>query len=129
MLTRDAILSADDLRTLVVSVPEWGGDVTVRELTGTERDEYESSVVRTDGDKVSVDARDMRAKLVVMSVVDEDGKRLFTVQDVKALGAKSAKALDRIMDVARSLSGIGNEALEAKGKDLPETTSGDSLST
>ena len=34
MLTRDAILNAADLKTEAVPVPEWGGDVLVRGLTG-----------------------------------------------------------------------------------------------
>ena len=48
-LTRDEILGADDLKTESVKVPEWGGTVLVRELTGAERDEWEASVVKTNG--------------------------------------------------------------------------------
>ena len=40
-LTRDAILSADDLRTESVDCPEWQGTVTIRELNGSERDSFE----------------------------------------------------------------------------------------
>ena len=46
LLTRDKILSADDIRSERVKVPEWGGEVIVREMTGAERDEWEGSVVR-----------------------------------------------------------------------------------
>ena len=126
MLTRDAILSAEDLHVEIVSVPEWGGDVTVRELTGSERDAYESSIVKTNGASVTVDARDMRAKLVAMSCIDEGGELLFTMKDVAALTKKSARALDRIVDVAKRISGIGDDAVKAAGKGLPEITSGDS---
>ena len=42
ILTRDEILESEDLATETVSVPEWGGSVIVRALTGTERDAYEA---------------------------------------------------------------------------------------
>jgi len=45
-------------------------------------------------------------------VVDENGKRLFRYADVEALGQKSAAALDRIFDVAMSLSGMRDEEVE-----------------
>lgn len=120
-LNRDDILSADDLRTESVAVPEWGGQVIVRELTGTERDAYESSVVKTDGKKVSVDSTNLRAKLASLSMVGDDGKRLFSEKDVTALGKKSAAALDRVVEVANRLSAIGDAGLEELGKGLKET--------
>ena len=45
MLTREQILGSDDLKRQTVAVPEWGGDVFVRMLTGGERDAFEVSAV------------------------------------------------------------------------------------
>ncbi len=116
-LTRDDILSAEDLKSERVQVPEWGGEVIVRELTGTERDEYESSLVTIKGTKTEVNSRNMRAKLVALSLVDDGGNRLFTHEDIKALGLKSASALDRVVDVAKRISRIAEDDLEEAGKD------------
>ena len=44
MLNREAILSSVDLPKELVSVPEWGGDLYVRTLNGTERDAFEASM-------------------------------------------------------------------------------------
>ena len=44
MLTKDQILKSDDLPSEEVSVPEWGGSVMVRSMTGYERDQFEQSV-------------------------------------------------------------------------------------
>jgi hypothetical protein len=128
MLTREAILSADDLKSECVSVPEWGGEVTVRELTATDRDEFEASVVTTNGTKVSYDAKNMTAKLVALSIVDDAGARMFSDADIHALGRKSAGALKRVFNVAQKLSRIGEDELEELGKGLKETASGDSVS-
>lgn len=127
-LTRDEILGADDLKTESVKVPEWGGVVLVRELTGAERDSWEASVVKTNGTKVTIDSQNMRAKLVALCVVDADGKRVFTEKDAVKLGAKSASALDRVVDTARRLSRIGEDELETLGKGSALARSGDSAS-
>ena len=38
LLSKSAILCANDLQTEDVDVPEWGGTVRVRSFTGRERD-------------------------------------------------------------------------------------------
>ena len=116
ILTRDDILGATDLKQQRVEVPEWGGAVIVQELTGAARDEYESSIVTLKGTKAEINSKNLRAKLVALSLVDEKGKQLFTAKDVEKLGQKSAGALDRVVDVAKHVSRIGDEELESLGE-------------
>ena len=47
-LTRDAILEAEDIETEEVAVPEWGGNVLVRGLSGTQRDIWEQGLVEVE---------------------------------------------------------------------------------
>lgn len=112
MLTREQILGAKDIRTEEVKVPEWGGSVLVRGLTGAERDRFEESVIEQRGKVTKVKLKDARARLVALSVVDEEGKRLFSDADVAVLTEKSAAALDRVYAVAARLSGISEEDME-----------------
>lgn len=112
MLTRAEILKVTDLQTDVVSIPEWGGDVLVRGLTGKERDQFESSIVEMKGKVQSVNLANVRAKLVSLCVVGEDGERLFGDSDAEELGKKSARALQRIFEVAQKLSGLSGEDIE-----------------
>lgn len=97
LLTRDAILRAEDLLREKVEVPEWGGEVWVRAMTAAERDRLEAAVL--DGKTASI-----RALVAAMCMVDERGERLFGDQDVEALARKNAQALDRVFQVARRLS-------------------------
>lgn len=127
-LTRDAILSAQDLVTEDVAVPEWGGTVRVRGLTGTERDEIEASMVEQRGRKVHMNMANLRARLCAMSIVDEDGRRLFATVDVKVLGEKSAAALDRVFSVAQRLSGFSKDDIEELTKNSESAPSGASTS-
>lgn len=113
LLTRDQILGADDIKTEVVKVPEWGGDVTVKMMTAAERDAFEESVVTKKGDKVEQNLENFRAKLCAKTMVNANGNLMFpNPEDVKALGKKSAKALDRVYSAAQKLNGIGEKDVE-----------------
>lgn len=118
-LTAEQILgTAGNLRRERVDVPEWGGHVFVRELTGKERDEYETSIVSIGPDgQPKMHSENMRAKLAALSIVNESGERVFTTKQAAALGDLSAAALDRVLDTAKTLSRIGEDELEAVGKD------------
>lgn len=109
---RDDILQSEDLPREEVAVEEWKcGRVWVRVLTGAERDAHEVSLV-----KVSKDGKDrqpqldnVRARLLVKCLVDQDGKRVFEDADAAALGAKSGVVLDRLYDVALRVSKMRKE--------------------
>jgi hypothetical protein len=113
ILSRDEILTALDITRERVPVPEWGGAVWVQGMTGTERDAFEASIVQQSGRGTrTVNLANARAKVVALSVVDKDGKRVFSQEDVTALGRKSAAALQRVFSVAQRLSGLRDEDME-----------------
>jgi len=114
VLTKDAILQADDLPRELVSVPEWGGDVYVRTMTGTERDAWELGI--TEGDRSNI-----RASFAACVCCGDDGALLFALADVVALGAKSSAALDRIFAVGRTLNGLSDDDVDALEKNSDET--------
>lgn len=116
LLGREAILAATSLKTEDVEVPEWGGTVRVRELTGTELDAYQASMRQQKGKNYVLNEANIRAKLVVRSVVGDEGERLFSDQDAAALGKLSAAALDRVFEVAARLSRISDEDVEEMAK-------------
>lgn len=109
-LTKEQIFAANDLKTEKVNIPEWGGDVFVKTLTGAERDKFEKTIFNIDTNKRTFE--NMRAKLVVAVTVDKDGNQIFTEEDIPALGKKSSHALDLIFDVGQRLSGITKEDVD-----------------
>lgn len=111
-LGREAILDADDRQYETVECPEWGGKVRVRGLNGTQRDAYEASLVKGNGASREMNLANARAKMVVLAVVDSEGRAIFTAEDVRGLGRKSAAPLERIFDAARRLSGMSEEDVE-----------------
>ena len=120
ILDKKAILLADDVVKELVSVPEWGGDVWVRGMTGASRDKFEASIVQTRGKDQSLNMVNIRAKLASMTICDEAGQRLFSDADIAELSNKSAAALQRIFAVAQRLSGIGEEDVKELAEGLKE---------
>lgn len=112
LLSRDQILKAQDLATEDVNVPEWGGMVRVKGLSGTERDRFEASFIGENTKNKRRNLANLRARLVALTVVDKEGKPLFRPNDVEALGQKSAAALDRVFDVAVRLAGMRDEDVD-----------------
>jgi hypothetical protein len=125
-LTATDILSAADSVTERVDVPEWGGHLFVRNLTGEERDTFEDTVIKVRGKNREVNMRNFRAKLVAMAACDSAGKQLFTMSQVEALGKKNAAALQRVFDKASSLSGLGEEDIEQMTQELGKDQNGSS---
>jgi hypothetical protein len=106
-LSRDDILKAEDNAPEELEIPEWGGSVLVRGMSGRERDAFEVSMRdQRSGQQIPGAMNNIRAKLVARCIVDDDGDRVFTDSDIAALGEKSGAAIDRIFDVASRLSGM-----------------------
>ena len=130
-LGKDDILAASDVTFEEIEVPEWGGWVRVKALSGAERDWFEASVSGEErkGKKVRMNLRNVRARLVSMCLVDERGKRLFTPNDIEALGHKSAAALDRVFDAAMRLAGMRQEDIDELTENFPDGPNDDSTSS
>ncbi len=114
LLTRDQILKCEDIQVEKVDIPEWGGYVFVKGMSGKERGQLEASMSLMKGAYKEDNWKLYRAKLLVLTVVDSEtnGNRIFSEDDVNALNEKSAAVLDRLTDVAQRLSGYRKQDVE-----------------
>ena len=128
ILSKADILGCSDLRFETVAVPEWGGSVRVRTLSGAERDAFEATLMKTLNGKRVPDMDNLRAKLLAATVVDEEDKPIFGVHDLVALGRKSAVAIDRIFSVAQRLNAMAPESVEESIKNSMPGPSAGSIS-
>ena len=101
ILTREAILGAQDLKRQTVTVKEWGGEVIVTEMSAARRLEFEKRLP-ADGDDNLV-----WPLLVLFCAVDEAGQPLFSPDDMEALKEKNGKLILRVGRVALKLNRIG----------------------
>lgn len=109
MLSKDAILNADDRSTVDIDVPEWGGSVRLQVMSAQQRDDYEQALFHS---KKGERLRNVRASLVAFCVVDDDGNAMFAAEDVEALGRKSAAAVNRLFEAAQKLNKMTDDDLE-----------------
>lgn len=135
MSLKDDILTADDLATRPVKVPEWrtkaNGNkpltIHLRTLTGTERDAFEESFADKKTGKSNY--ANFRARLLVRCIVDPDtGELVFTERDVVKLGKKSAAAINRLFSVAQEMNGITDRSVDEAAEDFDDAPSGSSTS-
>lgn len=128
LLTAADILDADDIRSEYVEVPEWGGTVKVTGLTGEQRNKV-GTLMRAEAKKTNEDdaLAFFQMRIAAASMIDEEGKRLFSQNDVAKLAKKSAVAIQRVYDAAARLSGIGEEAIEEAKEDLKALPNDDTL--
>lgn len=114
ILNRAQILAAQDVRTETVDVPDWGGSVLVKVMTGAEREALEQQW--RDRARLGQLGQHQRALLVVATVVDEAGAPLFTPADVESLSQRSAVALDVVASVALRLNRMRDSDIEEAAK-------------
>ena len=114
--SRDEILKLQDRKTEEVFVPEWGCSVLVKEMSAADRDQLDALMVKREGDKIVGDVTNQRAKIVVMTAVNEKGERLFSADDVAALAEKNGKAINRIYEAAVMLGVLQADAIDEAAK-------------
>ena len=107
LLTKESILKASDLKTADVEVPEWGGTVRVRTMTGADRQAFYKQTTTKEGVP-----KNMLEALIVATAVNENGEPLFTAADVSALASKSSLALQKVWDKAAELNGLTQKSVE-----------------
>jgi hypothetical protein len=107
-LKREQILKASDIKTIEVEVPEWGGTVRVRTMTGQARQEFQEAVNTPKGKL----PKNMIEALVIATAVDDSGEPLFSAADLKEISKKSSIALNRVFEAAAELNGLTDKSVD-----------------
>ncbi|MGB4239659.1 MAG: hypothetical protein WBJ87_08655 [Candidatus Hydrothermia bacterium] len=117
ILTKEDLLKGDSVEIREVDLGD--GIVYVKQMTGKERDMFESSVIKarrdSKGNITSYETvlEDFRVKLVVCTLCDKEGNLLFKLEEAPLLNkALSAKKIDKIVEVAQELNAISEKDKE-----------------
>lgn len=112
ILGKEALAGRSAFRRGVVHVPEWGGDIQIRELSAMEK--AQAVTVATgmvDAETKSIrDATQLirfQTLVIVAGWVDEAGANVLTADDATALEEQPAAIIARIADAITELSGLG----------------------
>ena len=121
LLSKQQIQSAPKRKYMILEVPEWGGQVRLQSLTGKERDDFESSLSTTRGNKTKENKANFRGRLAALVIVDEDGHRLFNNHlEIEALGDGSVGGLQRVFNAAQSMNAFTDEDVDGLTEDFEE---------
>jgi hypothetical protein len=114
MLLSKSDILAVPLKTKDIEIPDLG-TVRIQELKGRQRDDFERSTAQ--GQKANNDFRKLRAKLVVASLVNEDGTLMFVESEIDTVNEKfSAKVLDLLFMEILTFNGMTQAASDEQEK-------------
>lgn len=106
ILSFDDIKDVNDADTIPVEVPEWGGVVLVRGMTGGERAEFEDDVQHDRS------LKHLKVDLIIKCCINEDGTRVFKPTNKSMLLDKSSTAIEKVFNKIFELSGLNKEGEE-----------------
>jgi len=111
---RTKILDLDDSVKEPVNVPEWDVTLEVRSITGKQRNELYEGTTTPKGE---VDLTKVYGNLLVAAVFDpKTGKPVFKKGDAAKVMEKSGSAIEKLLNVAQRLGGLGARAIEEAEK-------------
>lgn len=124
LLDRAGFFAAEDSKFEDVPVPQLGGMVRMRVLSGAARDDF-NAYLKSFGDEPRPPSA-VSAALLVQICIDDAGQPMFTMDDIELLRAKSAAALDVMATAAMRINGMGEAAVSDAEKNSGSDQSDDS---
>lgn len=115
LLSKDAFLGANkSLRKELCELPDLGGSVYVRELSGRSLLAYNERIkAMGEGTELTeLKSLDLMALLISLTVIDEDGSLMFTEDEAKLLADGSLLVMTTLAQKAMEVSGISPEAID-----------------
>jgi hypothetical protein len=114
LLNKDTFFAAEDLKHEDVEVPQLGGAVRIRVMTGSARDAFNEYIQSFGDEKRPASA--INAALLVQTCIDESGAPMFAMDEIDMLRDKSAAALDVLALAAMRINGLGVTAADDAAK-------------
>ena len=120
-LTREQILKPVEIPKQEIYIPEIGGTVWVKGMSAADRSRFEKEFQTSSGQSSKRKLSQIRERLVIACVCNEEGGPILTVKDVEALGKQSIQIIERIVNVAQKLCGMSSEDVEQLAGNSEET--------
>ena len=105
----EEILAQDNGQRIKVHVPEWGRDVWIRTLPLGELQAWELACLRSKGDGVD----DYRTRYLSKCLVDEQGREIFTGEQLKRISGTIGA---RLFTIAQKHNELDDKEIEEIGK-------------
>jgi hypothetical protein len=96
-----------------------GGRVKLRSLNSAQRTRIEDHIQIFDNPDTKlkgVRQSGIKEMAIAEAAIDEDGRQLFSEEDVQLIASKNAKVVDRLWEKIAVMSGIGEMARDEAAK-------------
>ena len=124
LLNKAAFLAAADLAHEDVPVPQLGGSVRIRVMSGAARDAFQE-YMRSFGEEPRPTSA-VHAALLVQTCIEESGEPMFTMDEIELLRGTSAAATEVMAAAAMRINGLGVHAVDETAKNSESDQSDDS---
>jgi len=84
------------------------GDVIIREFLTSDREQFEKMALNASGDGLSI----MKSKMVAVSLINEDGHRLFGDDEIASISSMPSGVVETIFEAIVELNGMGESSLD-----------------
>jgi hypothetical protein len=112
---RERLLSCT-LQRVRVKLPEWKLDLYVQEMNASQREEYYSILVTSVSN--SKPKENVAARILLPSLLDLEGKRLFSDDEAAKLEELSPQVITKLTNTLLQISGLTQDFYEAEKKRL-----------
>jgi hypothetical protein len=117
ILTREEILSAEDLELVEIDVPEWGGEVAVAPMTVSQRIDFEEKHYTAEGMPKNIHDADLIYDMLSFSLKKKDGTQMFRRDEIQMLNGKNSKLIRKIFNECITINFFEKEVVaETKKK-------------
>jgi len=115
MSLKDDILAIDDLDSKIITVEKWGNKkIMIQSITAEQRYKLLDKCI---DDKGNVDLTKLNVYTVIACACDpETGKQIFDYADYGKLKNKNAGAIDKIVNAANKINGLGEIQIKESEK-------------
>lgn len=121
-LTREEIIALTQTPAKVEKVGVPGvGEFHLKVMTGSERGSYRAATLSVEGDKLKTDFRQMDVALLVRTLCDAGGQRLFTDADANLVGKLPSPIVAALAAAAGKLNALNEDAVGQAEKNLLPT--------
>jgi hypothetical protein len=118
IVSREVFLKKAEVQKEDVPLPEMGNGsvMPVWGMTVRERSGFEKQFSGKNGKPLEARQRELRERLVIQCCRDDSGLPVFQPSDVESLGNLPAAVMERLVNAAMRLSGMGDTDVEALAK-------------
>lgn len=106
MISKDDLLNKQ-LDTRIVNID--GDEFLIKEFTTSDREDFEILAMKMQS---TVQPKNMKAKLIVISLINEDRTRMFGDDEIGTVSQLPSKITQKLFDEILSLNGMAEDSIE-----------------